>query len=150
MTLQYWSRQFFRAVVHCVDLVVVLPCLADMSVQIMLEQNVQTFITWTHGAQPTWLQYHGPNYQAGTLLDRTFRLTAPPPPPPQLLLLPPPSTTTTATDDSSSSCPHCELPLPRRPEDSHARLLWSLSAHDAQFAELTTPVQTISAVSRVP
>ena len=51
---------------------------------------MQTFITWTHGAQPTWLQYHGPNYLAGTLLDRPFRLTAPPPPPPQLLLLPPP------------------------------------------------------------
>ena len=91
MTLQYWSRQnSFRVVVRCVDLVVVLPCFADMSVQIMLEQNVQTFITWTHGAQPTWLQYHGSNYPAGTLRDRPFRLTAPPPPPPQLLVLPPP------------------------------------------------------------
>ena len=40
--------------------------LAGLSVQIMLEQDVQTFITWTHGAQPTWLQFHGP----GTLLAR--------------------------------------------------------------------------------
>ena len=40
--------------------------LAGLSVQTMLEQDVQTFITWTHGAQPTWLQFHGP----GTLLDR--------------------------------------------------------------------------------
>ena len=27
----------------------------------MMEQNVQTFITWTHGVRPTWLQYHGPS-----------------------------------------------------------------------------------------
>ena len=53
----------------------------------MLEQDVQTFITWTHGAQPTWLQFHGP----GTLLDRPIRLTALPPTPPRFpILLPPP------------------------------------------------------------
>ena len=68
-----------------------LPCLslrlAGLSVQIMLEQDVQTFITWTHGAQPTWLQFHGP----GTLLDRPARLTASPPTPPRFpILLPPP------------------------------------------------------------
>ena len=133
----------------------VLPCLADLSVQIMLEQNVQTFITWTHGAQPTWLQYHGPNYPAGTLLDRPFRLTASPPPPPQFLLLPPPPPPPPPPPMIiiHSSCPHCEPPLPPLPlllEDSHARLLWSLSAHDAQFAELTNPVLTIYAVPRVP
>ena len=61
--------------------------LAGLSVQIMLEQDVQTFITWTHGAQPTWLQFHGP----GTLLDRPVRLTASPPTPPRFpILLPPP------------------------------------------------------------
>ena len=53
----------------------------------MSEQVVQTYITWTHGAQPTWLQFHGP----GALLDRPIRLTTSPPPPPSLpLLLPPP------------------------------------------------------------
>ena len=30
----------------------------DMMDQDMMEQNVQTFIAWTHGAHPTWLQYH--------------------------------------------------------------------------------------------
>ena len=54
----------------------------------MLEQDVQTYITWTHGAQPTWLQFHGP----GTLLDRPVRLTASPPTPPWFpILLPPPA-----------------------------------------------------------
>ena len=53
----------------------------------MSEQDVQTYITWTHGAQPTWLQFHGP----GTLLDRPIRQTASPPPPPRFpILLPPP------------------------------------------------------------
>ena len=53
----------------------------------MSEQDVQTYITWTHGAQPTWLQFHGP----GTLLDRPVRWTASPPPPPRFpILLPPP------------------------------------------------------------
>ena len=53
----------------------------------MSEQVVQTYITWTHGAQPTRLQFHGP----GALLDRPIRLTTSPPPPPSLpLLLPPP------------------------------------------------------------
>ena len=48
---------------------------------------MQTYITWTHGAQPTWLQFHGP----GTLLDRPVRWTASPPPPPRFpILLPPP------------------------------------------------------------
>ena len=49
----------------------------------MSEQVVQTYITWTHGAQPTWLQFHGP----GALLDRPIRLTTSPPPPPSLPLL---------------------------------------------------------------
>ena len=53
----------------------------------MSEQVVQTYITWTHGAQPTWLQFHGP----GALLDRPIRQTTSPPPPPSFpLLLPPP------------------------------------------------------------
>ena len=53
----------------------------------MSEQDVQTYITWTHGAQPTWLQFHGP----GTLLGRPVRWTASPPPPPRFpILLPPP------------------------------------------------------------
>ena len=53
----------------------------------MSEQVVQTYITWTHGAQPTWLQFHGP----GFLLERPIRQTTLPPPPPSFpLLLPPP------------------------------------------------------------
>ena len=53
----------------------------------MSEQDVQTYITWTHGAQPTWLQFHGP----GTLLDRPIWQTTSPPPPPRFpILLPPP------------------------------------------------------------
>ena len=48
---------------------------------------MQTYITWTHGAQPTGLQFHGP----GTSLDRPVQWTASPPPPPRfLILLPPP------------------------------------------------------------
>ena len=48
---------------------------------------MQTYITWTHGAQPTWLQFHGP----GTLLDRPIRWTASPPTPPRFPILLPPS-----------------------------------------------------------
>ena len=59
----------------------------------MMEQNVQTFITWTHGAQPTWLQYHGPSlhdHPPGVQAERPIRVPAPPPPPPQFVLPPPP------------------------------------------------------------
>ena len=59
----------------------------------MMEQNIQTFITWTHGAQPTWLQYHGPSlhdHPPGVQAERLLRVPAPPPPPPQLVLPPPP------------------------------------------------------------
>ena len=60
-------------------------CMAELLLRLSLwlEQDVQTFITWTHGAQPTWLQFHGP--------DRPVRLTASPPTPPRFpILLPPP------------------------------------------------------------
>ena len=57
----------------------------------MMEQNVQTFITWTRGVQPTWLQYHGPSLhdhlpgvQCGRRYHRHLHhmLVLPPPPPP--------------------------------------------------------------------
>ena len=85
----------------------------------MMEQNVQTFITWTHGVQPTWLQYHGPS-----LHDRALGVQAerPTPPPPQFVLPPPPPPrppppeifhsqfvptirTSPASPTSSESCP---------------------------------------------
>ena len=59
----------------------------------MMEQNVQTFITWTHGVQPTWLQYHGPSlhdHPPGVQAERPIRVPAPPPLPPQFVLPPPP------------------------------------------------------------
>ena len=59
----------------------------------MMEQNVQTFITWTHGVQPTWLQYHGPSLHNRELRaqgEMPIRIPAPPPPPPQFVLPPPP------------------------------------------------------------
>ena len=59
----------------------------------MTEQNVQTFITWTHGAHPAWLQYHGPAHDARELQTQCevpIRIPASPPPPPHVVLLPPP------------------------------------------------------------
>ena len=72
------------------------PCLAVLSVQVMMEQNVQTFITWTHGVQPTWLQYHGPSLHdrlSGVQVERPL-------------------------------CPHYGLQPLHPPEDNPARLLW--------------------------
>ena len=57
----------------------------------MMEQNVQTFITWTHGV--TWLQYHGPSLHNRELRaqgEMPIRVPAPPPPPPPQFVLPPP------------------------------------------------------------
>ena len=99
--------------------------------QIMSEQDVQTYITWTHGAQPTWLQFHGP----GTLLDRPIRQTTSPPPPPRFpILLPPPP---------HSLCPQC---VPPRTEDNPALPHRNRSAHNAGFTALTIPVMMIHAV----
>ena len=76
-----------RALLVVMEVVDDLDFMHGRAAQIMLEQDVQTYITWTHGAQPTWLQFHGP----GTLLDRPVRLTASPPTPPRFpILLPPP------------------------------------------------------------
>ena len=76
-----------RALLVVMEVVDDLDFMHGRAAQIMLEQDVQTYITWTHGAQPTWLQFHGP----GTLLDRPVRWTASPPTPPRFpLLLPPP------------------------------------------------------------
>ena len=64
------------------------PCHAVLSDQVMMEQNVQTFITWTHGVQPTWLQYHGPllhDHPPGVQAERLMRVPVPPSPPPQLV-----------------------------------------------------------------
>ena len=72
------------------------PCIAwhaDMRDQVMMEQNVQTFITWTHGLQPTWLQYHGPSLHNRELRAQgeiPIRIPAPPPPPPPHFVLPTP------------------------------------------------------------
>ena len=62
----------------------------------MMEQNVQTLITWTHGAHPAWLQYHGPAHDAREYQRRggtQLHILPPPPPPPltdPLLPSPPP------------------------------------------------------------
>ena len=58
-----------------------------------MEQNVQTFITWTHGVQLTWLQYHGPSlhdHLPGVQAERLTRVPVPPPLPPPPPPPPPP------------------------------------------------------------
>ena len=111
----------------------------------MSEQDVQTYITWTHGAQPTWLQFHGP----GTLLDRPIRQTTSPPTPPWFpILLPPPPPPPPPPPvilhpqfmpsvRASSNPAHPALPHRNR------------SAHAARFTALTIPVMMICAVQGV-
>ena len=57
----------------------------------MTEQNVQTFIAWTPGVHPTWLQCHGPVHDAREFraqCEVPVRIPAPPPPLPHFVLLP--------------------------------------------------------------
>ena len=124
----------------------------------MLEQNVQTLITWTHGAQPTWSQYHGPNYHAGTLFDRTFRLTAllpppPPPPPPPPMTLRPQSTPSLRTSSTPSpqgqSCPATMVSQRTRrtvcrADHSHAGDLRSLTRTPKRTRTTTTSAERYS------
>ena len=83
----------------------------------MMEQNVQTFKTWTHGVQPTWLQYHGPSlhdHPPGVQAERRMRVPVPPPPPE--LALPPPRRRRSSTH---SFCPQYVRTSPTSsPEDS--------------------------------
>ena len=105
----------------------------------MSEQVVQTYITWTHGAQPTWLQFHGP----GALLDRPIRQTTSPPPPPSFPLLlppPPPPPPPPPVILHPQFMPSVLAPRSQLLVDNHALLHRNRSAHAARSIALTIPV----------
>ena len=118
----------------------------------MMEQNVQTFITWTPGVQPTWLQYHGPSLHdraLGVQAERPIRVPAPPPPPPQFVL-PPPSPPPPPPPEifHSQFVPAIRTSPTSSPGVNPARLLHPLTAQDNQRTALTNSAQTIFSTAR--
>ena len=123
--LSTWLVLQLEGSVHSVPRDVTLPSLdsciaqhADVMDQDMMEQNVQTLITWTHGAHPAWLQYHGPARDAREYPRRggTQLHILPPPPPPPLTdpLLPPPPPPPPPELLHPQLCPHYDTRPPAR------------------------------------
>ena len=111
----------------------------------MSEQVVQTYITWTHGAQPTWLQFHGP----GALLDRPIRQTTSPPPPPSFPLRFPPPPPPPPPPPVILHPPQYGAPRSQLLADNPALPHRNRSAHAARSTALTIPVMKSYAVQGV-